>query len=77
MLRKILCSSCATMAVPEENFYRIVASATFRDDLSSQSSIPILENAQLIFTPAARGWSFPHFHSDDYYYGLPTSYKTG
>jgi hypothetical protein len=77
MLRKILCSSCATMAMPEENFYRFVVSSAFRDDLSSQSSIPVLKNAQVLLSPAARCWPFPHFHSDGYYYGLPTSYKTG
>jgi len=65
------------MAAPEENSERTMAPAAFRDDLSSQSSIPILENAQPKFIPAAPCWSFPHFHSDGYYYGLPRSYKTG
>jgi hypothetical protein len=65
------------MAVPEENLDRILAAAAFRDHLSSQSSIPILKNAQVILSPTEGCSPFPHFHSDDYYYGLSTSYKTG
>jgi hypothetical protein len=48
-----------------------------RGDLSSQSSKGILAHAQGKLIPAARCAAFPHFHSDGYYYGLYTSYKTG
>jgi hypothetical protein len=48
-----------------------------RGALSSQSSIPNLGNAQAKRIPASRYAAFPHFHSDGYYYGLYTSFKTG
>jgi hypothetical protein len=61
----------------EEKYKRIRLCRRISADLSSQSSIPALGNSQAQRIPAARCSSFPHFHSDDYYYGLYPSYKTG
>src|SRR6266851_2884849 len=77
ILRIKLCSSCATIAEVEETFQRIMASGTIRGNLSSQSSSYIYVHAQGKHIPGSRCGPFPHFHSDGYYYGLYTSYKTG
>jgi len=77
ILRIMLCSSCATLAAPEEKFGRVMVSGPIRDEFSSQSSICIFVDAQGKRIPASRCARFPHFHSDGYYYGLYTSYKTG
>jgi hypothetical protein len=77
ILRKMLCSSCATMAAAEEKFWRVMASSPIRDELSDQSSNCILADAQGKRIPASRCARYPHFHSDGYYYGLYTYYKTG
>jgi hypothetical protein len=58
-------------------FWRFMASNPIRDELSSQSSIFIFVDAQGKCIPASRCARFPHFHSDGYYYGLYTYYKTG
>jgi hypothetical protein len=73
----MLCSSCATIAAVEENFRRAGACAPIRDDLSSQSSVQLLVDAQAKRIPGSRCAAFPHFHSDGYYYGLYTYFKTG
>jgi hypothetical protein len=54
-----------------------MACGTFCGELSTQSSIRIFVDAQAKRIPASRYAAFPHFHSDGYYYGLYTSYKTG
>jgi len=77
ILRMMLCSSCATLAEAEEKIGRVMASEPIRDEISSQSSIYFLADAQGKRIPASRCAPFPHFHSDGYYYGLYTSYKTG
>jgi hypothetical protein len=77
ILRIMLCSSCASDPVVEENSQAATAYGPVRGDFSSHSSICIPENAQVKRTPAARCASFPHFHSDGCYYGLYPSYKTG
>jgi len=77
ILRIRLCSSCATIAEAEEKYWRFTALSPFRGRLSSLCSFEILEHAQGKLIPAARCAAFPHFHSDGYYYGLYTSYKTG
>jgi hypothetical protein len=58
-------------------FWREMAFEPIRGELSDQSSNYILADAQGKRIPAARCAPFPHFHSDGYYYGLYTSYKTG
>ncbi len=73
----MLCSSCATLADAEEKFRRVMASRSIRDDLSSQSSIYFFVDAQGKCISASRCARYPHFHSDGYYYGLYTYYKTG
>ncbi len=77
ILRTMLCSSCATLAWAEEKFGPVMASGPIRGELSSQSSIYILVDAQGKRIPASRCARFPHFHSDGYYYGLYPYYKTG
>jgi hypothetical protein len=77
ILRIMLCSSCATIAEAEGNFWRAMASGPIRDDLSSQSSFQLLVYAQVKRIPGSRRVPFPHFHSDGYYYGLYTYFKTG
>ena len=77
ILRIMLCSSCATLEEAEEKFWRIMASGPIRGELSDQSSKYILADAQGKRIPASRCVRYPHFHSDGYYYGLYTSYKTG
>jgi hypothetical protein len=77
ILRIMLCPSCAMLAVPEEKIWRVMASGPIRDELSDQSSKYILADAQGKRIPASRCVRYPHFHSDGYYYGLYTSYKTG
>jgi hypothetical protein len=73
----MLCSSCATLAEAEDKFWRVMASTPIREELSSQSSIQIYVRAQGKRIPASRYAPFPHFHSDGYYYGLYTYFKTG
>jgi hypothetical protein len=73
----MLCSSCATIAAAEENFRCAGATEPIRDDLSSQSSFQLLVYAQAERIPGSRCAAFPHFHSDGYYYGLYTYFKTG
>jgi hypothetical protein len=77
ILRIMLCSSCATIAAAEEKIWCVMASGPIRDELSSQSSFCILADAQGKRISAARFAPYPHFHSDGYYYGLYTSFKTG
>lgn len=76
-LRINLWSTCATIDASEENLRRLVAADPNRDELSELSSFPNLDNSQTIRIPTSRCASFPHFHSDGYYYGLYPSYKTG
>jgi hypothetical protein len=58
-------------------FWREMAFEPIRGGLSDQSSNNFLADAQGKRIPASRCAPFPHFHSDGYYYGLYTSYKTG
>jgi hypothetical protein len=77
ILRIMLCSSCATIAATEENFWLITVFGPTRDKLSELSSNFIFIHAQGKRLSAARYAGFPHFHSDGYYYGLYPYYKTG
>src|SRR5712664_1033837 len=77
ILRIMLCSSCAMIARVEEKFGRVMISGPVHGDLSSRSSFGIFEDAQAKRISATRCGCFPHFHSDGYYSGLYTSYKTG
>jgi hypothetical protein len=54
-----------------------VASGPIRCELSDQSSKYILADAQAKHISGSRRVAFPHFHSDGYYYGLYTYFKTG
>jgi hypothetical protein len=73
----MLWACCATVAMPEEIFRSLLRHVPIAGDSSSQSSNGKFLNAQAKCIPAARCARFPHFHSDGYYYGLYTSYKTG
>jgi len=73
----MLWSSCVWIAVAEEKFIRVMPLEPIHAELSDQSSKYFLADAQGKRIPASRCAPFPHFHSDGYYYGLYTSYKTG
>jgi hypothetical protein len=61
----------------EENSADIPLTLHGGDGFSARSSFRVLQIAQAKRISASRFAPFPHFHSDGYYYGLPTSYKTG
>ena len=77
ILRIMLWSSCATIAEAEEYFWRAAACGPICGGLSSQSSFHVFVYAQGKRISASRRAPFPHFHSDGYYYGLYTYFKTG
>jgi hypothetical protein len=62
---------------PEDNFARAAPRTHISGDLSDLSSNFVFLNSQAKRIPAARRPPFPHFHSDDYYYGLYPYFKTG
>jgi hypothetical protein len=61
----------------EENFCRIGGNVVIGAQLSDLSSFYVITNAQAKRISALRFVRFPHFHSDDYYYGLYPYFKTG
>jgi hypothetical protein len=77
ILRITLCSTCATLDGAEENFSRIGGYRAMSACLSDLSSIFVNTNAQAKRISALRFVRFPHFHSNDYYYGLYPYFKTG
>jgi hypothetical protein len=77
ILRKKLCGFCALLVALEENFLCAMGSRPICAELSSQFTKRIHTDAQSKRIPAARPAAFPHFHSDGYYYGLYTYFKTG
>jgi hypothetical protein len=76
-LRITLCRTCAMMNHVEENFSDVVRARVNRAALSDLSSIFGFTNAQAKLISVSRFFRFPHFHSDDYYYGLYPYFKTG
>jgi hypothetical protein len=61
----------------EEKFSRIGGYRVMSARLSDLSSFFVFTNAQAKRISALRFVRFPHFHSDDYYYGLYPYFKTG
>jgi hypothetical protein len=77
ILRITLCRTCATMNGAEENSSRIGGYRAMSACLSDLSSFFVITIAQAKRIPALRFSRFPHFHSNDYYYGLYPYFKTG
>jgi hypothetical protein len=61
----------------EENFGGAGGYRAMSARLSDLSSFFVITNVQAKRIPALRFVRFPHFHSNDYYYGLYQYFKTG